>query len=102
MLSEKLTVDNLVFVAINHAQIVGACMAGYDGHRGWLYGVAVFPEYRRTGAGTGLVDYAINRLREMGCKKVNLQLRAGNREVAAFYQSLGFETEDRISMGRLL
>ena len=74
-------------------------MAGYDGHRGWLYAVAVLPEYRRQGYGEKLIGYAIHELRGIGCGKVNLQIRSTNLEVAAFYKSLGFEVEDRLSMG---
>ena len=53
-------------------------MAGYDGHRGWLYALAVDPDQRRRGIAKALVDEAITRLRALGCTKVNLQVRAGN------------------------
>lgn len=99
VIDAKLAVDDLIFVAELDEQIIGACMAGYDGHRGWLYAVAVTPEYRRSGAGKSLVNAAMEALRELGCIKVNLQIRATNTEVAAFYRSLGFEVEDRLSMG---
>jgi ribosomal protein S18 acetylase RimI-like enzyme len=102
VIEEKLKVDDLVFVAEKDGQILGACQAGYDGHRGWLYGVAVSPQHRRKGIGTALVKAAIEALREIGCGKVNLQIRAGNTPVADFYQTLGFEVEDRLSMGRHL
>ena len=49
-----------------------------------------------------LVNHAINALKEMGCIKVNLQVRATNREVISFYESLGFNIEERVSMGKLL
>lgn len=102
VIEEKLAVDDLIFIAEERGQILGACQAGYDGHRGWLYGVAVSPEHRRRGIGTRLVDTAVEALRGRGCRKVNLQIRSGNSAVAAFYQTLGFEVEDRVSMGRLL
>ena len=100
MLAEKRRVDDLVFVAETGGQLIGACMAGYDGHRGWLYSVAISPDHRRTGAGTELVKFAIATLRKRGCQKVNLQIRAENAAVHAFYQSLGFAVEDRLSMGQ--
>lgn len=99
VIAEKLAVDDLIFVAETEGNIVGACMAGYDGHRGWLYAVAVDPDYRRKGIGKELVKNAIDSLRELGCVKINLQIRAGNKEVEHFYKTLGFKTEDRISMG---
>ncbi len=77
-------------------------MAGYDGHRGWLYAVAVLKEQRRSGAGAALVKQAIQTLKVMGCIKVNLQIRATNTEVAAFYESLGFVIEERLSMGTFI
>ena len=102
VIEEKLAVDDLIFVAEENGAILGACQVGYDGHRGWLYGVAVAPDQRRCGIGTRLVDTALEALRLRGCGKVNLQIRAGNTPVAEFYRNLGFEVEDRLSMGRHL
>lgn len=102
VIEEKLAVDDLIFIAEEGEVILGACQAGYDGHRGWLYGVAVAPQQRRRGIGSRLVETALDALRQRGCGKVNLQIRAGNTGVAEFYRSLGFEVEDRLSMGRHL
>jgi len=84
VISAKLTVDDLIFVAEKNNQVVGAYMAGYDGHRGWLYTVAVSPELRRSGTGTLLVNTAIQELKRIGCVKINLQIRSTNTSVAAF------------------
>ena len=95
--------DGLFWVAEDEeGAVVGSIMAGYDGHRGWLYAVATDPRLRRKGVGRGLVEHAVAALREAGCGKVNLQIRADNAEVAAFYAALGFVEEPRIAMGRLL
>ena len=99
VIEEKLALDGRIYLAEEEGQIVGSCMAGYDGHRGWLYSVAVDPELRRQGTGRALVFHAIQELAAIGCSKVNLQIRADNAEVAAFYRSLGFAVEDRVSMG---
>jgi len=99
MIDAKLAVDDLILIAEESEIVVGACMAGYDGHRGWLYALAVRPESRRKGLGVRIVLHAVEKLRELGCIKVNLQIRADNAEVEAFYQTLGFAREDRISMG---
>jgi ribosomal protein S18 acetylase RimI-like enzyme len=99
VIAAKLKVDDLIFVSEQDGQIVGACMAGYDGHRGWLYAVAVAPEQRRSGLGTAPVTAALKELKELGCIKANLQIRSTNTPVAAFYKALGFATEDRLSMG---
>jgi ribosomal protein S18 acetylase RimI-like enzyme len=102
VIKAKLAVDNLIFVAEHDGKLVGACMAGYDGHRGWLYAVAVLQEQRRHGAGAALVRHAMQSLKELGCIKVNLQVRPTNTEVAAFYEALGFASEERLSMGALI
>lgn len=102
VIEAKLAVDDLIFVAEHEERLVGACMAGYDGHRGWLYAVAVLKEQRRSGTGAELVKYAMQSLKEIGCAKVNLQIRSTNTEVAAFYKALGFAAEERLSMGAFI
>ncbi len=68
----------------------------------WLYAVAVLKQQRRSGTGTALVKTAMQSLKEIGCIKVNLQIRSTNTEVAAFYKALGFSTEERLSMGAFI
>jgi ribosomal protein S18 acetylase RimI-like enzyme len=80
--------------------VIGSIMAGYDGHRGWLYAVAVLNSHRRRGVGTALVRGAEDRLRSMGCSKINLQVRASNATVVEFYKRLGYVIEERMSMGK--
>ena len=100
MFDAKLAVrDDMLFVAMDADRVVGTAMAGYDGHRGWLYSVAVSPEHRRRGIGTELVRHAVDALKAVGCIKVNLQIRATNAAVRGFYEPFGFEAEDRLSMG---
>ncbi|NQY93305.1 MAG: GNAT family acetyltransferase [Campylobacteraceae bacterium] len=102
MLDLKLKIDDLIFVALEDEKIIGSCMAGYDGHRGYLYSVAVSSEIRKGGVGRKLVSYTIDELKKLGCTKVNLHIRPTNTEVAQFYRSLGFEVEERICMSKLI
>lgn len=102
VLAAKLAVDDLIVVAEEAGRLVGSAMAGYDGHRGWLYSVCVADSARRRGVGGELVAAACDLLRLRGCVKVNLQVRADNAAVADFYRALGFDEEARISMGRRL
>ena len=102
MIDAKLAKDDLVFVAEEDTRIIAACMAGYDGHRGWLHAVAVNPAHQRRGIGEKLVRQAMDALKQQGCIKVNLQVRSTNAQVVAFYKSLGFTIEDRISMGVMI
>jgi ribosomal protein S18 acetylase RimI-like enzyme len=92
----------LFFVADAGGKLVGTIMAGYDGHRGWLYTVAVDPGYRRRGVGTALVRRAEAALAALGCTKVNLQVRSSNAAVVRFYERAGYVVEERVSMGRRL
>ena len=102
-IARKLEVQREFFVvAMADDKIVGTAMAGYDGHRGWVYSLAVGPEHRRRGIGTALMRRVEHDLAGMGCPKLNLQVRGTNREVVRFYESLGYVTEDRVSMGRRL
>ena len=93
---------DLFLVATLDRRIVGAVIAGWDGHRGWLYHLAVAPDVRRRGIGSRLVRAAEALLQARGCPKVNLQILASNRDVVRFYERLGFAAEERVSMGKRL
>jgi len=92
----------LFLVAVVDGSVAGTVMAGFDGHRGWVHLVAVDPRHRRRGVGSSLMRRAENLLEEMGCPKLNLQVRSTTPEVIGFYESLGFQVEERISMGKIL
>ncbi|MBN1147818.1 MAG: GNAT family acetyltransferase [Anaerolineales bacterium] len=99
----KLAVQRELFlVALLGGELVGTAMAGYDGHRGWVYYVAVSPERRRQGIGTQLMQRVEAELAQIGCPKLNLQVRAANAQVVEFYRKLGYQVEERISMGKRL
>lgn len=102
-IDKKLAVrDELFFLALVDGVVAGSVLCGYDGHRGWLYSVAVHPAYRKQGLGGALVRFAEQALTEKGCVKINLQIADGNEAVAAFYETLGFVVEKRVSMGKLI
>jgi len=93
---------HLFLVAELDDEIVGSAMAGYDGHRGWVNYLATDPAYQRQGIATLLMDAAEQGLAEMGCPKINIQIRADNVEAIAFYESIGFTADDVINMGKRL
>jgi ribosomal protein S18 acetylase RimI-like enzyme len=102
-IEQKLAVQReLFFVAVLEGTVVGTAMGGYDGHRGWLYKLAVLPDIQGRGIGRALVLRVVAELKARGCPKMNLQVMASNAKVIAFYEKLGFAVEERISMGRLL
>ncbi len=92
--------DGLFFVATHKEGIVGTVMAGYDGHRGWIYAMAVHPGHRKKGIASLLLSHAERRLASLGCVKINLQILKGNADVQRFYRANGYALEDRISMGK--
>jgi ribosomal protein S18 acetylase RimI-like enzyme len=102
-IARKLTFgDGLFWLAERGGQPVGTAMAGYDGHRGWLYSVGVHPEARGAGIARALVDEAERALAALGCPKVNLQVFAANEQARAFWRSIGY-VEDRVrSFGKRL
>lgn len=83
-------------------ELVGSVMIGYDGHRGWINYLAVDPDARLRGLGRALMMEAELRLLREGCPKVNLQVRADNDAVVAFYRRLGYEVEELVSLGKRL
>ncbi|TDV25092.1 ribosomal protein S18 acetylase RimI-like enzyme [Paraburkholderia caballeronis] len=96
------TQPDLFFVATRDATIVGTVMAGYDGHRGWLYSLAVDPAARRLGIGTRLVAHAEAALVARGCPKVNLQVMPDKPDVMRFYDALGYRADPVVSLGKRL
>ena len=103
VIDRKLAVDDGLFsVAIVAGSVIGTILAGYDGHRGWLYAIAVHPAHRHRGIGSALVAHAERALAARGCVKINLQIAAGNEAVSAFYVALGYQVEQRVSMGKCI
>lgn len=94
--------DGLFFVATDGGTLIGTVMAGYDGHRGWLYSLAVAPTHRRRGVGTALLKHAEAALAARGCLKLNLQVLASSADAPAFYAAHGYRADDVISLGKRL
>jgi ribosomal protein S18 acetylase RimI-like enzyme len=92
----------LFFVAVLDGSLVGTVMGGYDGHRGWIYSLAVSPVCRQRGIGRTLMQHLESKLRQLGCPKINLQVLASNAATVAFYAKLGYRVEERVSMGKVL
>lgn len=82
--------------------VVATAMAGFDGHRGWVYYLAVAPEHREKAYGRRLMEEIERLLEERGCPKVNLLVRSSNRAVAEFYRRLGYVEDDVVSLGKRL
>ncbi|MGO3528101.1 GNAT family acetyltransferase [Glutamicibacter arilaitensis] len=94
--------NSTVLAMIENNQVVGTAMTGHDGHRGWLYYVAVDPRRQGNGLGRSLVDAASRWLRERAVPKVQLMVRSENAAVIDFYEPLGFEDQQVVVLGRRL
>jgi ribosomal protein S18 acetylase RimI-like enzyme len=82
--------------------LIASVMAGFDGHRGWVYYLAVAPDRRREGLGRRLMAAAEAWLRERGAPKLQLMVRGSNAEALGFYEALGLERQDVVTLGRFL
>ena len=83
-------------------KVIATCMAGYEGHRGWINYLAVSPVLQRKGYARAMMKRAEEILTDVGCPKVNLQIRAANLKVIEFYRNIGFKIDDVVSMGKRL
>jgi ribosomal protein S18 acetylase RimI-like enzyme len=92
--------DGLFLVGLLDGQIIASVMAGYDGHRGWLYLVGVDPAHRRHGHARQLIVEIERLLRERGCRKINLQVRDTNQQVIDFYKRVGYSVDPVLSLGK--
>jgi ribosomal protein S18 acetylase RimI-like enzyme len=82
-----------VLVGDNGGTLVGSAMVGFDGHRGWIYYLAVEPARRGKGHARQLLASCEDWLRQRGCPKVELMVREGN-PAEGLYQRLGWEVQD--------
>jgi ribosomal protein S18 acetylase RimI-like enzyme len=91
-----------LLVGVMDGAVIATIMVGYEGHRGWINYLAVAPEHRRAGVGRRLMAEAEERQSDLGCPKINLQVRTTNAEAIAFYERLGYSVDDVVSMGKRL
>ena len=90
----------LFFVGAIGSRIVATLMAGYDGHRGWIYYLAVDPDYQHRGIGRRMMKRAEATLKKRGCSKINLQVRTSNPAVISFYEHLGYTKDNVVGLGK--
>lgn len=102
-IARKMTTQPELFLVGTLSQsVIASAMVGFDGHRGWLYYLAVSPEHQRRAYGRQLVAAAEELLLARGCPKMNLLVRKGNAESLEFYRRLGYTVDDVVSLGRRL
>lgn len=82
--------------------IIATAMVGYEGHRGSINYLAVHPAQQRKGYGRQLMQYAEQKLLQLGCPKINLQIRNDNTQAIEFYQALGYLPDQVVGLGKRL
>jgi ribosomal protein S18 acetylase RimI-like enzyme len=92
----------LFLVGLVDGMVIASAMGGYEGHRGWVNYLAVEPEYRRQGLAKLMMEAIEERLINMGCPKINVQVRSDNTDALQFYDKIGYNTEEIISLGKRL
>jgi len=82
--------------------LVASLLVGHDGHRGWVYYVSVDPDHRFKDYGRQTMTAAEDWLRARGIIKLQLMVRGDNPKVHAFYQSLGYYDQRRVTFAKWL
>jgi len=102
-IARKLTEQpDLFLVGTIGDEVIASAMVGFDGHRGWVYYLAVAERHRRHSLGRALMQEAERLLIERGCPKLNLQVRSTNAGVIEFYRKLGYVPDETVSLGKRL
>ena len=96
------TPTSTVLLARDGAALAGSVMVGFDGHRGWVYYLASDPDRRYQGTGRALMQAAEAWLSARGCPKIQLMVRGDNTAARGFYQAIGYDLQDVVTIGRRL
>jgi ribosomal protein S18 acetylase RimI-like enzyme len=91
-----------VLIGRDGGSLAATVLVGHDGHRGWVYYLAVDPDHRQKGYGRVMMDAAERWLRECGIEKLQLMVRPDNKSVKSFYQSLGYSEQERVIYAKWL
>lgn len=93
---------DLFFIGVIDDTPVATCMAGYDGHRGWIYYLAVAESRQRQGIAGRMVNHAETELRRRECPKIDLMVRNTNAAVIALYKSIGYGADPVVVLSKRL
>jgi ribosomal protein S18 acetylase RimI-like enzyme len=94
--------NSAVLVGRDGDSIAASVLVGHDGHRGWVYYVAVDPDQRGKGRGREIMNAAEDWLRQAGIAKLQLMVRPDNTKVQAFYESIGYDEQQRVIFAKWL
>jgi ribosomal protein S18 acetylase RimI-like enzyme len=94
--------NSTILIGRNDETIVATAMVGHEGHRGWVYYVAVDPDHRGKEYGRAIMNAAEDWLRQAGIAKLQLLVRPDNTKVQAFYESIGYDEQERVMYAKWL
>jgi ribosomal protein S18 acetylase RimI-like enzyme len=94
--------NSTILLGRDNGALVTSVLVGHDGHRGWVYYVSVDPDHRFKGYGRDIMTAAENWLRARGIAKLQLMVRGDNAKVHAFYESLGYYDQKRVTFAKWL
>ncbi len=83
-------------------RLIATVVGGYDGHRGWINYLAVDPAYKQRGFGKQIMEAVEEKIGALGCPKINIQVRADNKDTLKFYESIGYKIDKVVSIGKRL
>jgi len=94
--------DATILVVRETGRLIATVMVGFDGHRGWVYYLAVDPDRQGGGLGRAIMDAAEGWLKARGAPKIQLMVRDNNVAALGFYDRLGFERQAVVTLGKRL
>jgi hypothetical protein len=94
--------NSAILIGRDGDAMIATAMVGHDGHRGWVYYVAVDPARREKGFGRAIMNAAEDWLRQAGIAKLQLMVRRENAKAGAFYQSIGYAESQTIVFAKWL
>jgi ribosomal protein S18 acetylase RimI-like enzyme len=92
----------LFLVGFERGRLIASAMAGYDGHRGNVYYLAVDPGFQGRGFGRAIMSAVEELLAAHGCPKLNILIRSSNLQVQRFYERLGYSLQEIVCVGKRL
>ena len=91
-----------ILLARDGNALVGTAMIGFDGHRGWVYYLGIPEERHGEGIARQLMSVCEQWLVARGCPKIQLMVRGDNRAALGFYDTLGYASQDVVTLGKRL
>jgi len=92
----------LFLVGLMENRLIATAMGGYDGHRGWIYYLAVDPDFSKRGFGSLIINEVEQRIKRTGCPKINVMVRKSNQAIVDFYYNHGYVLDEVSCLGKRL